>query len=67
MPSAYRQYAVSHDGINKIDLLHNHDDAIFSAAFYLQKNGWQRGQLVALPVQVRGSKYKKYISDTCKQ
>ncbi len=42
MPSSYLHYAVDYDGDGKRDLWHNPDDAIFSIANYLAKNGWQK-------------------------
>ncbi len=48
MPSSYRKYAVDFNGNGKIDLLHESEDAIGSAANYLQQYGWARGEPVAL-------------------
>lgn len=46
MPSSYRHYAVDYENDGKIDLWTNPNDAIFSIANYLAKNGWQRDQLI---------------------
>lgn len=43
MPSAYTQYAVDGDGDGKIDLWNSEEDALTSAANFLQNLGWQTG------------------------
>lgn len=48
MPSSYRKYAVDFNGDGKIDLLHENADAIGSAANYLKRYGWVRGEPMAL-------------------
>lgn len=52
MPSSYRHYGVDYARNKHIDLLHNHDDAIFSVANYLRLNGWQANKIVAMPALV---------------
>ena len=53
MPSVYQQYGVDGDGDGKIDLWNSIDDALTSAAHYIQNLGWQRelrwGREVRLP------------------
>ncbi|MCF1428613.1 MAG: lytic murein transglycosylase [Shewanella sp.] len=53
MPSTYANYAVDHDGDGKADLWNSTDDALSSAAHFLQQQGWQRnerwGREVVLP------------------
>lgn len=53
MPSAYMHYAVDGDGDGKADLWNSTDDALSSAAFFLQQLGWKRnerwGREVLLP------------------
>jgi membrane-bound lytic murein transglycosylase B len=51
MPSNYRQYAVSYDGKPSVNLLEDHDDAIASIAYYLQRSGWDAHQPVASPLK----------------
>lgn len=46
IPSTFRDYAVDYNGDGNIDLRNSADDALASAANYLNKSGWQRGQPV---------------------
>ena len=41
LPSAYVQYGRDGDGDGKVDLWRSRDDALTSAAYYLQQLGWQ--------------------------
>ena len=43
MPSAYLQYAVDGDGDNRINLWESEQDALTSAANFLQNLGWKTG------------------------
>ncbi len=53
MPSAYEQHAIDGDGNGKIDLWGSHQDALASAANFLNQLGWQTterwGREVLLP------------------
>ncbi len=62
MPSSYRHYAVDFSGNKRKDLFHNSADAIGSVANYLNKAGWKRGQLIAVPAKITGDKYKKLLN-----
>lgn len=44
MPSAMRKYAIDGDGDGQIDVWQSEVDALTSAAHYLSKIGWQRGE-----------------------
>ncbi|MCL1126362.1 lytic murein transglycosylase [Shewanella surugensis] len=59
MPSAYAQYAIDADGSGKADLWNSQEDALTSAAYFLQQLGWNRnerwGREVILP---RGFSYQ---------
>jgi len=44
MPSNYRRYAQDGDGDGKIDLWNSEQDALASAAYFLQRLGWSAGQ-----------------------
>lgn len=53
MPSVYQRYGVDGDNDGKVDLWNSIEDALTSAAHYLQNLGWQRelrwGREVSLP------------------
>jgi membrane-bound lytic murein transglycosylase B len=55
MPSSYRAYAVKFAGNKSSDLMHNEVDIIGSVANYFHKNGWKRGQIIAIPVTLKKS------------
>ncbi len=61
MPSNYRQFAISYDGKPSVNLLEDHDDAIASIAYYLQKAGWRNGQPVAMPAILADGKAKEWL------
>ncbi|MFO7738935.1 MAG: lytic murein transglycosylase [Desulfatiglandaceae bacterium] len=44
MPSTFQAFAVDYDGDGKIDIWDNLGDAFASAAHYLAKSGWVKGQ-----------------------
>lgn len=61
--SSYREYAVDFDGDGKRDLWHSNADAIGSVASYFKRHGWRAGGRVALPVKVRGSRYRNIVEE----
>ena len=44
MPTTFYQYAVDEDGDGRRDVIYSFDDALASAANYLKKMGWKKGQ-----------------------
>ena len=44
MPSSWRNFAVSHEGLSPPDLLNNTQDAIASVANFLVAHGWRAGE-----------------------
>lgn len=54
IPSSYRHYAVDFDGDGLRDIWGNPRDAVGSIANYFNVHGWERGGLVALPVEGEG-------------
>ena len=61
MPGSYRRYAVDLDGDGKQDLSGSFADAIGSVANFLKAHGWETGQPVAFPAEVRGEHYRKLV------
>ncbi len=66
MPSNYRQYAVSYDGKSSVNLLEDHDDAIASIAYYLQRSGWVAHQPVTAPAKIVGKVHPSLLSKDAK-
>ncbi len=59
MPSNYEYYGVDFNGDGKIRM-QNPVDAIGSIAKYLYKNGWKRGEEVAIRARYRGTRFHRY-------
>lgn len=59
MPTTFYQYAVDEDGNGQRDILNSFEDAIGSAANYLNKIGWKRGQSWGREVILSGNLYLK--------
>jgi lytic murein transglycosylase len=55
LPAHYVDYGVDYDGDGRRDLIHSAPDALASAANYLSKIGWKRGQPWLEEVQVPAS------------
>jgi membrane-bound lytic murein transglycosylase B len=66
MPSSFRHYAVDHDGDSMRDIWNNSADVIASIASYFSRHHWQPGQLVSIPTQAIGEKYKSALSEGLK-
>ena len=66
MPSSFRALAkdFEHDGHR--DIWTNPRDAIASVANYFEKNGWQRGQSVAIRANAVGTQYKSILNKDLK-
>ncbi len=66
MPSSFRALAkdFEHDGHR--DIWKNPRDAITSVANYFEKNGWQRGQDVAVRAKAVGNQYKSVLNKDLK-
>jgi membrane-bound lytic murein transglycosylase B len=62
MPSSFHRYAVDFDGDGKRNLW-DPEDAIGSVANYFAKNGWHRGELVAVRADVQGSAARAMKAD----
>lgn len=58
MPSSYRFYAVDFTGKGHSNLMENDEDVIGSVANYFHVHGWKMNEQVAVPVKMRGTRYK---------
>ncbi len=52
MPSSFRRFAVDGDGDGRVDIWGSHEDILASAANYLARAGWKRGQAWGREVSV---------------
>jgi membrane-bound lytic murein transglycosylase B len=62
MPSSYRRYAVCYSKHSYPDLFHDNNDVIFSVANFLNEQGWQRGEPIAVPAETFGNLYQSLRS-----
>jgi membrane-bound lytic murein transglycosylase B len=66
MPSTIKRYAIDYDNNNKIELKSSLDDALASAANYINKIGWKKGQPCFIRVKLRNNIDKKYINSSAR-
>ena len=62
MPSSISRYAIDYDGNNKIELKASLADSLASAANYINKIGWKKGQPCFYRVKLTKKVKKKYIN-----
>jgi len=62
MPSSISRYAIDYDGNNKIELKLSLADSLASAANYINKIGWKKGQPCFYRVKLTKKMEKKYIN-----
>ena len=62
MPSTISRYAIDYDGNNKIELKISLADSLASAANYINKIGWEKGQPCFYRVKLTKKVKKKYIN-----
>ena len=62
MPSSITRYAIDYDGNNKIELKISLADSLASAANYINKIGWEKGQPCFYRVKLTKKVKKKYIN-----
>ena len=62
MPSTINKYAIDYDGDNKIELKLSLEDSLASAANYINKIGWKKGQPCFYKVKLTNKINKKYIN-----
>jgi len=62
MPSTISKYAIDYDNNNKIELKASLKDSLASAANYINKIGWKKGQPCFYRVKLTKKMQKKYIN-----
>ena len=62
MPSTIKHYAIDYDGNNKIELKNSIEDSLASAANYIKKIGWKKGQPCFYKVKLTDKIEKKFIN-----
>ena len=67
MPSTINEYASDYDGDNKIELKLSLEDSLASAANYINKIGWKKGQPCFYKVKLTKKINKKYINSSARQ
>ena len=60
MPSSIERYAIDYDGNNKIELKSSLNDALASAANYINRLGWKKGEPCFYRVKLNREIKKKY-------
>ena len=66
MPSTIKNYAIDYDGNNKIDLKSSLDDSLASAANYIKKIGWKKGEPCFHKVKLVKKINKKYFNSSAR-
>ena len=67
MPSTINQYAIDYDGNNKIELKLSLEDSLASAANYINKIGWKKGQPCFYKVKLTNKINEKYINSSARK
>ena len=66
MPSTIKFYAIDYDNNNKIELKSSLDDSLASAANYINKIGWKKGQPCFFRVKLTNNIKDKYINSSAR-
>jgi len=66
MPSTIKNYAIDYDGNNKIELKKSLHDSAASAANYINKIGWKKGEPCFYRVKLEKKISKKYINSSAR-
>tara|TARA_B100001123_G_C15291880_1_gene1017754 strand:+ start:268 stop:1263 length:996 start_codon:yes stop_codon:yes gene_type:complete len=67
MPSTIKNYAIDYDKNNKIDLKYSFEDSLASAANYINKIGWKKGEPCFYKVQLTKKIKKKYFNSSARK
>ena len=66
MPSTILRYAIDYDKNNKIELKTSLDDALASAANYINSIGWKKGEPCFFKVRLTNNIKNKYINSSAR-
>ena len=66
MPSTIKRYAIDYDSNNKIELKTSLNDSLASAANYINKIGWKKGQPCFFHVKLTNKIKNKYINSSAR-
>jgi len=67
MPSTIKSYAIDYDGNNKIELKSSLKDSLASAANYINRIGWKKGQPCFYRVKLTKKIKKKYVNTSARK
>ena len=67
MPSTIKNYAIDYDGNNKIELKSSLEDSLASAANYINKIGWKKGEPCFYEVKLTNKIKKKYKNSSARK
>ena len=67
MPSTITRYAIDYDNNNKIELKESLDDALASAANYINKIGWKKGEPCFFRVKINKKIEDKYFNSSARK
>ena len=67
MPSSIKLYAIDYDDNNKIELKNSLDDSLASAANYINKIGWKKGQPCFFRVKLTNKIKDKYVNSSARK
>ena len=67
MPSTIKSYAIDYDGNNKIELKTSLEDSLASAANYINRIGWKRGEPCFYKVKLSKKINKKYFNTSARK
>ena len=67
LPSTIKTYAIDYDGNNKIELKSSLEDSLASAANYINKIGWKKGQPCFYKVKLTNKIKKRYINSSARK
>ena len=67
MPSSIKRYAIDYDNNNKIELKTSLNDSLASAANYINRIGWKKGQPCFFRVKLTNKIKNKYINSSAKK